>query len=348
MRVGIIPENPLERIVLALGVVPEPLVTTQLAFTMARAIQAGVDLGLYDALEAGPLSLEEIAAKCRLDVKATRAILGAIVGCDYLAFAGGRYSLRPVARKWLLRSAESSLSNKMVFQKIEWDWLGHLEEFARTGKPLDAHGEGTTAETWRSYQLAMTDIGRLALPEAVRRTPIPKGATAMLDVGGSGGTYSAAFVRARPGLRSTILDLPSAVVHAKPIVDGLGLGDRLSIEAGNVLETDLGRDRYDFVFMASVAHHFSDEENQAVAKKYAAALKPGGVYCIQDVERAPKPSPKNQAGGLFDLYFALTSRSGTWSVDEMNGWLRAAGLAPGKPVRFRTAPGLVQAWGRKG
>jgi len=244
-------------------------------------------------------------------------------------------------------SDSRSLSNKMIFQKIEWDWLANLETFVRTGTPMDAHGEGTTEETWRSYQLGMTDIGRLALPEAVRRTPIPKGARSMLDVGGSGGTYSAAFLRARPELRSTILDLPSAVAHAKEIVAAHGLGDRLTIEAGNVLETDLGRDRHDFVFLASVAHHFSEAQNRAAAKKFREALRPGGVYCIQDAERSAKPSPKNQVGGLFDLYFAMTSQSGTWSVAEMRGWLESAGLVPGKPIRFRTAPGIVQVWGTK-
>jgi SAM-dependent methyltransferase len=349
MRIGIVPESPLERIVLALGVVPEPLITTQLAFTMARAIMAGVDLGLYDALEAGPLDADEIAKRCMLDPRATRALCAALVGCDYLGHDGrsGRYALRPVARRWLLRSSDRSLSDKMVFQKIEWDLLGRLEEFVRSGRHLDLHGDGTPDYVWRSYQLGMTDIGRLALPEAVRRTPIPKGARAMLDVGGAGGTYSAAFLRARPDLSSTILDLPSAVAHARPIVEGHGLGERLRIEAGDVLATDLGRERFDFVFMASVAHHFDDAENRAIARKLADALRPGGVYCIQDVERTSRPSPRNQAGGLFDLYFALTSRSGSWSVGEMESWLRDASLVPGKPVRFRTAPGLVQAWGTR-
>jgi hypothetical protein len=46
-----------------------------------------------------------------------------------------------------------------------------------------------------------------------------------------------------------------------------------------------------------------------------------------------------------DLYFALTSRSGTWSIEEMAGWLRAAGFEVGRTVRFRTSPGLVQAIG---
>jgi hypothetical protein len=45
-------------------------------------------------------------------------------------------------------------------------------------------------------------------------------------------------------------------------------------------------------------------------------------------------------GGLFDLYFALTSEAGTWTFAEMAAWQRDAGLVPGKPIRLRTAPGM--------
>jgi hypothetical protein len=84
-----------------------------------------------------------------------------------------------------------------------------------------------------------------------------------------------------------------------------------------------------------------------MARKVHRALAPGGVFVIQDVERDDEPNPGNQIGALLDLYFALTSQSGTWSMAEMTGWMREAGFAALRPVRFRTAPGLVQAVGSK-
>lgn len=35
-------------------------------------------------------------------------------------------------------------------------------------------------------------------------------------------------------------------------------------------------------------------------------------------------------GAFYDLYFALTSRSGTWSFSEMRSWQTDAGLVPRK------------------
>jgi hypothetical protein len=39
-------------------------------------------------------------------------------------------------------------------------------------------------------------------------------------------------------------------------------------------------------------------------------------------------------GATSDLYFALTSASGTWSLTEMQSWMREAGLTVAKPLRY--------------
>jgi hypothetical protein len=45
---------------------------------------------------------------------------------------------------------------------------------------------------------------------------------------------------------------------------------------------------------------------------------------------------------LADLYFALTSESGTLSVDDLAAWQRDAGLKPRRPIRFLSFPGAGQ------
>jgi SAM-dependent methyltransferase len=348
MRFGLIPENPIERLVLASGRVPRPIVDTQLAYTQARAVMAGVELGFFEALKDQARTAEELARERGTHPRATEALLNSLVGGDYLAYedATRRYSLRPVSRKWLLLDSPHSLANKMRFQLLEWRYLDRLESFVRDGKPIELH-DSKSEEAWRAYQAGMVDIGRLSLGEVVARTPVPKGARRMLDIGGSGGTYSAAFLRKYPELRATILDLEAAVRHARPFMEAHQLGERLELVAGNVLTDDLGEGTYDFVFMSSVAHHFSREQNLEVARKVFRALTPGGVFILQDFERGTRPSRRNQAGALMDLYFAFTSASGTWSLDEMRDWLRQAGFTPRRSVKFRTSPGMVQAVGLK-
>ena len=76
-----------------------------------------------------------------------------------------------------------------------------------------------------------------------------------------------------------------------------------------------------------------------LAKRVARALRRGGVYAVRDACRPHAASDAGQVGALLEFYFALTSQSGTWAVDEISDWQRQAGLSPRRPIRFRTAPG---------
>jgi hypothetical protein len=49
--------------------------------------------------------------------------------------------------------------------------------------------------------------------------------------------------------------------------------------------------------------------------------------------------PNRRVGAIFDVYFAVTSASGTWSINQMQSWQRAAGLRTRRPIWLRTMPG---------
>lgn len=341
MKLGPVAQTLLEKIAKAFGLLPEPLLDTHIAMLLARTIMEGSRLGVYEALAAGPLTANEVAARCGAHPPAMGKLLNALAGCGYLTCHRGRFGLAPMARKWLLPDADQPLHGKMLFQFLEWEYVEHIGDFVRTGRPVDIHST-MTAEEWGTYQRGMRSAASTWAPEVGRRTPVPKGAKDMLDVGGSHGLLSAAICRRHPGLRSVILDLPEAVEHAAPILAGEGMGDRITHRAGDVLEDDLGVEAWDVVLMANLVHHFDDATNRRLAKKIARALRPGGVFVIQELYRPHTPDESGQVGALLDLYFALTSESGTWSFEEMAGWQREAGLKPRKPVKFRTVPGNGQ------
>jgi SAM-dependent methyltransferase len=230
----------------------------------------------------------------------------------------------------------------MLFRFLEWDLVGRYEEFLRTGVPLDVHDGFNTSEQWDLYQRGMRSLAAISAPEVARRTPVPRGARDLLDVGGSHGYNSVALCRRHAGLRAVILDLPDAVAQAAPILAKEAMGDRVVHRAGNALTDDLGTEAWDVIFTAQLVHHFDDATNREFARRVARALRPGGVFVIQEAIRPATPSEGGQNGALLDLYFALTSQSGPWSFEQMADWQRSAGLEPKAPIRFRTAPGLGQ------
>ena len=292
MKLGAVPENLLERVLSALGMSPQPLLDTHIAMLLARTVMEGSRLGVYAALADGPLTAAAIAERCGGHAPATRKLLDALAGCGYLRRKGGRYSLTPMTRKWLLPGSPQSLHDKMLLQFVEWDLIAHTGEYVRTGKPIDLHAS-MSQERWDLYQRGMRSASSVWAPEVARRTPVPKGARDMLDIGGSHGFLSVAICRRHSGLRSVVLDLPEAVEHAAPILAREGMGDRVTHRAGDILVDDLGTNAWDVVFIANLVHHFDDATNRELAKQVARALRPGGVFVIQELIRphAPQRGP---------------------------------------------------------
>jgi predicted O-methyltransferase YrrM len=339
VRFGAIPENPIERLVYRLNLAPRPLLETQMAFSLGRLIMVATKLGVFEALADGPASAAEIAERCGTSEVGTGKLLFALTGAEYLKADNGGYALTPVSRKWLLRDSPNSLVDKMLFQFYEWEYMERSEDYVRSGEPLELHSM-TESDEWDSYQRGMRAMANAAAGETVRRMPVPKAATEMLDIGGSHGYYSVALCRKHNGLRSTILDLPQAIEHAAPLLAKEGMGDQVVHRAGDALTDDLGTEIYDLVLIAQLVHHFSEEQNRELAARVARALRPGGVYAVLDEFRPRTPKDAGQLGAMLEFYFALTSQSGTWAVEEIEGWQRDAGLKPRRPIKFRTVPGV--------
>ncbi len=347
MKLGVIPENPIEGVALLTGMVPTPLAQTIVGMWLARTVMVGVKLGVFEALKGGPLTAAEVAARCQTDPRATEKLLFALAGSNYLRPEHAeRYALAPVARRWLLASSPQSLRDGILHQFLDAQLIEHYEDFVRTGRPVNMHAT-MSPEQWGVYQRGMRSGANLYAPEVARRTPVPKGARDMLDIGGAHGYFSVALCRRHPGLRATILDLPQAVEQSAPLLAREGMGDRVTHWAGDALTADLGVEAYDLIFISSLLHHFDAPTCLALCERAARALRPGGYLVVQEVFRPASPRAAGQLGALSDLYFAVTSEAGTWSTDEIAVWERAAGLRPRKPIDFLFAPGTGQQSARK-
>ncbi len=346
MKLSVSGESAAERLAIALGLAPVPLVDTHMAFLRARAIMVATKLGLFEALAGGPLSSDAVATRCGTSPAATPKLLNALVACGYLRGATGEYALTSRARTWLLADSPQSVRDKVLFEFFEWSMVEGTEAFVRTGRAHDLHLSGDD-ERWGAYQRAMRVLSRLAAPEIVRRTPLPRGATRMLDIGGSHGFIPVAMCRRHQALSAVVLDLPAAVRHAAPLLEAEGMGTRVVHREGDARVDDLGTAEWDLVYISQLLHHFDEATNRTLMQRVARALKPGGYMAVVELVRPAAPGGSGQVGALLDLYFALTSQSGTWSSGEIASWQRDAGLVPWRPITLRTVPGAAELVARK-
>ncbi|MCC6130825.1 MAG: class I SAM-dependent methyltransferase [Acidobacteria bacterium] len=347
MRLQAIGESFVERVALFLGLVPRPLLETQIAFTLARVIMAGCKLGIFDALERGHRTAADVAAACGTEPTATEHLLQALAGTAYVRRRNGGYENTSEGKKWLTSRSKSSFAPKLLLQYYEWEAMGGLEPYVRSGKAFDLHETVKEPEIWQQYQAGMRVLAEGSANEFARRAPVPRAPKTMLDIGGSHGLYSLALCRRYPGLRSTVLELPEAVEHAAAISTADGGGDLVAYRSGNALTDDLGKEHYDLVTIINVVHHFTASQNEELTRKVKTALRPGGICVIGDfVRRDPDRGEGGQVGAIMDLYFAMTSNSGTWTLAEMRGWLETSGLTPLPGVPLRSIPNFALVAGR--
>lgn len=340
-------ENPLEWVALKLNLAPLPLVDTQMAFNAARAIMAGAELGIYEALGKNERTAEEIATECNTNPHASTQLLNCLVGLGYLGWKNSRYYLRKKYHKWLLKESEANLVAKLRFQIAEWNWMARLEDYVRTGKSMHLHSSVNEKE-WQLYQEGMRDLSISAAKDLAKKIPIATTATNLLDIGGSHGLYSIELCKKHPGLQSTILELPPALEAARAIAARYDSTGRVQYKPGNALEDDLGNAVYDVIMINNVVHHFTEEQNRALAKKISKALKPGGIYIIGEFIRINKPGEGGAVAATSGLYFSVISASGNWSEPEIRSWQEGAGLKPMKAITTMTLPGWKMILARKG
>ena len=343
MKIGSIPQSLTEWVGLKFELAPRALVDTHIAMLLARTVMAGTELRLFDALAARPLTAEEAAAACDAAPAGMALLLDALCACGYLRFGNGRFELTRRARRWLIKDSPSPIRDKLLLQVIEWRWLEGLESFVRTGRPLEFHDSMTSGER-ELYHRGMRALAGIAGREVARRVPVRRGARRMLDLGGSHGHFAAEICRRHPALVAEVMDLSEAIEAAAPLLAAEGLGERLVHRTGEAATADLGVEQYDLVLMSNLAHHLDAGQNRELAARVARALKPGGAFVIQEAARTERPGEAGQIPALLGLYFAMQSRPGarTWTIREMAGWQRSAGLKVRPAKRLRTAPGWIQ------
>lgn len=352
MQLTIAAENPLEWIALRANLVPVPLLHAQIMPVISKAVLEAADKGVFDAVADGHQTAEAVAQACGLNVKATRELLGLLTALGYFTYRDEAFTLTRMARKWTLRHEPESVYGMLLFNnRVVWPWLDKLGDYLKTGEGIHYH-DHLDAQQWKYYQQGMVAASGSEAKEFGRRTPVPKAVkagapTRMLDIGGSHGQHSVALCKRYAGLSSTIIDLPAAIEQAAPLLARLGMGDRVKHQAGNALTDDFGVSQYDIVLMSSLAHHFTDDQNRAVAKRVARALKPGCIYIVNEFIRPETGAAPELVGSSTDLFYGLTSTAGNYSIAEIQDWQREAGLRKGRVVTYRTLPGRAMVIGVK-
>jgi hypothetical protein len=340
VRLKVTGENPVESAVLSLGLAPEPLISASWGMMRSRILIAGVRLGVFDALAAGPKSSEEAARVLELDAQGLEGLFSALNGFGYLKRWRGRYSNTAAAAKWLVSTSPDSMADGIMFFVDLWDLLGDLEGSVRTGKTADLHHSGRPPEFWERYMRGLATFARFTGPAVAKKVRLAPPVERILDVAGGHGMYGAAICARHPGCVAHVLDLPEAIAIGRRIIDEAGMSDRVRFREGDLRAVDWGGP-YDAVLLFNIVHNVSPEEARDMFARAREALRPKGTVVVMDSEYGTSEGDLSQAAGFGELMFYLTSGTRTYPEETIRSWMAYAGFTGLTATRLLVVPQAV-------
>src|SRR5260370_11452277 len=97
----------------------------------------------------------------------------------------------------------------------------------------------------------------------------------VVDVGGGDGTLLIALVTEHPGLRGTLVELPSPAAAAHEAATAAGLGERIQVVVGSFFDPlPPGAGGY---LLSDILHNWDDDSAVAVLRRCAGAARPDGA-----------------------------------------------------------------------
>jgi SAM-dependent methyltransferase len=250
-------------------------------------IYVGRRLGLYDALRgAGPLTSEDLAQRTGLHERWLREWLRGQAAAGLLDYQDGRFDLSPEA------AAVLADEDHLMFLGYVFDSIPHraaiierLPEAFRTGLGLswDDRGKGSiqsTESTFRNWYRHVLVPAALPLLDGV--VPRLQAGARVADFGCGTGIALIEMAKA----------FPQSEFHGYEISDqslARAEENRAAVGTANIVlhnardEPLPGDAGFDLITTLDCLHDMTDPEKQAAAP-IRAALKPGGVWFIVDID----------------------------------------------------------------
>jgi SAM-dependent methyltransferase len=320
---------------------PDPYFDSFTGLIAARALSTAVMLGVFETLEEGPASVEELAGTLGLDRLGAETLLTTLATLGYVEQDGDRVRNAPVSSRLLVRSSPESIATFVGAQAdLHWDVLSPLPEAVRDGRAYALHEERRDdAERWEAYIRGLFEISRAEHDDNAALVPVSE-PREMVDVAGGHGAFAMAMCRRHPGLRATVLDLPPSVRVGERIVVEQGFDDRISFREGDVFELGLG-EGLDVVSVFNLVHHLPQERDRELCRMARESLRPGGALVVGDSARPEAGEPVHEVGAISSLLFYAWSHGRNFAPSEIAGWLEEGGFGQVEVHRNERSPWRV-------
>jgi hypothetical protein len=283
-----------------------------------------VKTGVFAQMAAGPCTMDELAAACRLHGPTLFRALRMTTALEVTVCAGDQYSLTGMGRAMLQETPGSFYATFVMFgtDAYQRPWQNFAYTLANgesafthvMGLPffdyLEQHPE--VGIPFQQTQAAYSLMADPALAAAYDFAPYDT----VCDVGGGTGAFLKRILEANPRLRGTLLDMPGVV--ANHLMSDLG--DRVEVVAGSFFERVPSAD---LLILKTILHDWSDEKCAVILARCREAMSADGRLLI--IDRLLE-DPVDSLSAFYDLHMLQQIGGRERTATEMRSLLAGSGL----------------------
>lgn len=298
-------------------------------FGNSRILDAAIEYDFFTLIHRGFHSYEEIAREAGTVPRPTRIVLDSLIALALVEKRGEKYFLAPISESFLVRGKPSYMGDFRYVALALWDGMAHLKETLKSGKPLSRMDTGGELEVWEKLVVGIIPIAQPVakalcdlLGIGVKRKGI-----GVLDIAGGSSIFGMTILTRDASAQVTQLDWTNVNAVAKKLNRERGLEGKIRFIDGEFRSASIEENHYDLILASNFCRFESPEGNQELFRKAHRALKPGGLFVVNDF----LPN-EERTGPSFALRFSVYTLTHTpegecWTLSQYSEWLKQAGFA---------------------
>jgi acetylserotonin N-methyltransferase len=325
---------------------PAPVLTLIDAFRSSKAMFVAVSLGVFDSIERGPGSAEDLSAEFEVQTEPMERLLDACVGLGLLSKQDGIYKNQPVASTYLCRGTPTTLVGYILYSdKVLYQLWSNLENAIRHGGPQwkqTFHQDGgifdhflRTEEATQTFLQGMHGFGTLSSPLVVSAFDLSRFKT-FVDLGGATGHLAIAACERYPGMNAIVFDLPQVIDAVQKQISACSVASRIQLRKGDFFDAKQLPEG-DVFGLGRIVHDWTDEKVKGLLRAvYQHLASRGGILLSEKLVNDEKTGPISAQ--LQSLNMLVCTEGKERSLGEFRvllesaGFTRVRGLVTGAPL----------------
>src|SRR5215831_9929497 len=311
-----------ERVIVMSDVTPESIMKVAVGFMAAKHLFIANEIGMFEKLARGSLTLEALAERMVVPSRTTRIVADAMVTLGLLQRQGDRYHNTEVATAFLSGAAGTGLRPFLrLVNRLSYLRWARLEDAVRTdtiifetgfdekerqlySKGVEAVTAGTANALAGNY-----DFGRHQR---------------VLDLGGGTGSFLLAILSRFDKVRGTLYDLPAVTSDTRRRLARTPRALQIEIVEGDFFKDPIPRG-HDAIIIANIIHCFpADRVLELLHRVRNAASAAARLLLVDFWTNAVHTEPAFSA--FMAGEFLLTpGRGDVYSLDDASAWFRKTG-----------------------